>query len=209
VSRESVIFGIAGVFFGVLVGWIIGSQQVRPSRPAAAAPTEAPSAQTQNRTPPPLDEARAARLKAAADNNPKDAESRVQLGNLYFDHDRFADAIRWYEAALALEPKNVDVSTDLGIAHYYMNRPDAALAQFERSLAIDPAHTKTLLNIGIVRASGKRDLEGAVKAWERVIEIAPSSSEAAAARQALAAVRSAHPATGGGAPQRPPDKSQD
>ena len=26
-SRDSVIFGIAGVFFGILVGWIIGSQQ--------------------------------------------------------------------------------------------------------------------------------------------------------------------------------------
>ncbi len=203
------IFGIAGVFFGVLVGWIIGSQQTAPVRQAAAASTEAQSPQAQARTTPPLDESRAAALKSKADSNPRDAATRVELGNLYFDHDRFSDAIRWYQDALTLDPKNADVSTDLGIAYYYMNQPDAALKQFERSLAIDARHTKTLLNIGIVRAFGKQDLEGAVRAWERVIEIAPSSSEAATARQALAGLRSAHPDTSGGSSpgaSRPQDK---
>ena len=207
--KESVIFGIAGVFFGVLVGWIIGSQQAVPVRQAPAASTEAQSPQAQSRTAPPLDESRAAALKATAARNPKDAATRVELANLYFDHDRFPDAVRWYEDALALEPKNADVSTDLGIAYYYMNQPDAALKQFDRSLAIDPGHTKTLLNIGIVRAFAKQDLEGATRVWERVIQIAPSSSEAATARQALAGLRSAHPEAGGAqGTARPEDKPE-
>jgi tetratricopeptide (TPR) repeat protein len=83
-----------------------------------------------------------------------------------------------------------------------MNRPDAALAQFDRSLALDPRHTKTLLNIGIVRAFGKQDLDGAAKAWRRVVELAPESPEAARARQALEGLRSAH-AEAGGTPQTP------
>lgn len=195
--RESVIFGIAGVFFGVLVGWIIGSQQAGPARQAPAAPAEAQSAQAQ--TPPPLDESRAAALKTSAERNPTDTASRVQLGNLYFDHDRYPDAARWYEDALKIDPRNVNVSTDLGITYYYMNQPDIALAQFDRSLSIDPGHTKTHLNIGIVRAFGKQDLEGAARAWQRVIDLAPASPEAATARQALAGLRSAHPDTGAGA----------
>jgi tetratricopeptide (TPR) repeat protein len=199
-------FGIAGVFFGVLVGWIIGSQQAAPARPAPPA-AESQAAQAQGRTPPPLDESRAAALKASADSNPADAATRVQLGNLYFDHERFPEAARWYQDALKLEPRNVSVSTDLGITYYYMNQPDTALAQFERSLDIEPRHTKTLLNVGIVRAFGKQDLEGAAKAWQRVIEIAPSSPEADTARQALAGLRSAHPDAGGG-PPRPQDKSE-
>jgi cytochrome c-type biogenesis protein CcmH/NrfG len=197
VPRESVIFGIAGVFFGILIGWIIGSQQVAPARQVAAAPADPQSQQSQTRTPPPLDEARVSQLKATLENNPKNVAVRVELGNLYFDHERFVDAAQWYEEALKLEPRNADVSTDLGIAYYYMNRPDVALKQFDRSLAIDPGHTKTLLNIGIVRAFGKQDLEGAAKAWERVIEIAPSSPEAGRARQALASLRNAHPDAGG------------
>lgn len=205
--RESVIFGIAGVFFGVLVGWIIGSQYATTTRSAAPAAAEAESAQNQT---PPLDESQAAALKESAERNPKDTASRIQLANLYFDHDRYVEAARWYQDALQLEPRNVNVSTDLGITYYYMNKPDMALAQFERSLSLDPGHTKTLLNIGVVRAFGKQDLDGAARAWQRVIEIAPSSPEAATARQALAGLRSAHPDAGGaGTPQaRPQDKPE-
>jgi len=69
-----------------------------------------------------------------------------------------------------------------------------ALAQFERSLQIDPKHSKTLLNVGIVRAFGKQDLDGAARAWQQVLDVAPPDSpEAKAARQALDGVTKAHP----------------
>jgi len=161
-------------------------------RPAAA---DAPAAQQSSRTAPALDEARASALQAAAGASPQDPAPRIELGNLYFDHERFREAAQWYEEALRVSPKNVNVSTDLGIAYYYMNRPDAALAQFDRSLAIDAAHTKTLLNIGIVRAWGKQDLEGAAKAWQQVIDVAPGSPEASRAKQGLDGIRAAHPET--------------
>src|SRR5262245_39471272 len=164
-SRESLIFGIAGAFFGVLVGWIIGSQQGGAARPGpAAAVTQTGSAQGQKQqTAAPLDESRAASLKQTADRDPRDSRTRTELGNLYFDAEHFDEAARWYQEALKIDPRNVSVSTDLGISYYYMNQPDRALAQFDRSLAIDARHAKTLLNIGIVRAYAKEDLAGAVK----------------------------------------------
>src|SRR4026209_2935628 len=198
--RDVILFGIAGVFFGVVVGWIIGAQQATGTSPAAATPS-AP-AQTASgsgqQSPPAFDESRASQLKAAADRNPSDVESRVQLGNLYFDAERYEEAAKWYEAALTIDPKNVNASTDLGIAYYYSNQPDRALAQFDRSLAIDPKHSKTLLNIGIVRAFGKQDLEGAEKAWQRVRDVARGSPEAAVAKKGLDGLRAAHGQ--GGAP---------
>jgi len=187
-------FGVAGIFLGLIVGWIIGTQQGAPGR--AAQPAVAPQAAQaggSTQAPPALDETRASALKLAADQNPSDSETRVQLGNLYFDAERYPEATTWYKAALRIDPKNVNASTDLGIAYYYSNQPDAALAQFEQSLAIDPAHSKTLLNVGIVRAFAKEDLTGAAKAWERVLEVAPNSPEARAAKQALDGLRSAHP----------------
>ena len=196
-SRESVAIGIAGVFFGLLIGWMIGSQQVRfGAEPSAAGQPQAAAApQTPGSSQPAarLDEARVASLRERAEQNRGDAAARVELGDAYFDAERFADAARWYEESLAIDPKNANASTDLGIAYYYMNQPDRAIAQFDRSLALDPEHTKTLLNLGIVRAFGKQDLEGAAKAWQRVVEIAPESSEARMARQALQGLRSAHP----------------
>jgi tetratricopeptide (TPR) repeat protein len=190
VPKEAVVFGIAGVFFGLLVGWTIGSQQGRP--PAAPSAQAAPAA-TPAQTAAPFDESRAGALRAVIEKDRNNADARVQLGDLYFDAERFPEASKQYEEALAINPKHVNASTDLGIAYYYMNQPDRALAQFDRSLAIDANHTKTLLNVGIVRAFGKQDLQGAVAAWEKVIDIAPSSQEASMARKALESLRSAHP----------------
>jgi tetratricopeptide (TPR) repeat protein len=196
------VLGIAGIFFGLLVGWIIGSQQA-PTRPASAPPAPGVAQQTQA-SPPALDEKRVSDLRASAEQNPSDAGVRVQIGNLYFDSERFQDAAKWYEEALKINPRDADASTDLGIAYYYMNQPDRALEQFQRSLAADPAHSKTYLNIGVVRAFGKQDLEGAAQAWQKVIELAPDSPEGRAARQALEGVRNAHP--GVGAPRQEPGK---
>jgi len=196
VSKESLVFGIAGVFFGVLVGWIVGSQQGSAPRQAAAAPQQQQQrAQTPQGQPTaaPLDEARVASLKQTADREPSNAGVRTELGNAYFDAERFEESARWYEDAFKLDPKNVKVSTDLGISYYYLNQPDRALAQFDRSLAIDPSHAKTLLNIGIVRAYAKDDLAGAVKVWQRVVEVAGDTTEGKVARQALDAVRNSHP----------------
>jgi cytochrome c-type biogenesis protein CcmH/NrfG len=197
-SKDSLIVGVAGVFFGLLVGWIIGSQQATGRvAPTAAAPAASSTSTPATQAPPPLDESRVAALKTAAEKDATDVTTRVQLANVYFDAERFQDAAEWYEAALKIDPKNVNASTDLGIAYYYMNQPDKALAQFDHSLSVDPSHGKTLLNIGIVRAFAKQDLNGATEAWEKVLKVAPGSEEARAARQALDGVRAAHQGVAG------------
>ena len=197
---ESMAFAAAGILFGLIVGWILGTQSARGrgavALPAAAAAPVAPAAGAQ--APPALDTARVQALESVAKQNPKDAQPRVQIANLYFDAEQYPEAIRWYEQALALGPVDANVSTDLGVAYYYMNQPDRALAQFERSLAVDPKHTKTLLNMGIVRAFGKQDLAGATQAFQQVVALAPDSPEGQAARKALDGLKNAHPDPGSG-----------
>ena len=202
VRGESIAFGVAGALFGVLVGWMIGSQQTVVRPPAAVQPTAAASDQaTANSTAgtppaPRFDEARVAELRRVADESPRDAAPRAQLGNVYFDAERYSEAIRWYEETLRLDPNNVNVSTDLGVSYYYTNQPDRALEQFDRSLGIDPRHIKTMLNVGIVRAFGKQDLDGAVNSWRQVVELSPDSPEGRAAQQAIDTLAGAHPTTG-------------
>jgi tetratricopeptide (TPR) repeat protein len=197
---DAIVFGIAGSLFGLIIGWVLGTQNatgaarvsapVAQSAPAAAA---APAAQQAA----PLDPARVQALQTVADKDPKNIESRVQLGNLFFDAEQYPQAITWYEQALALNPADTNVSTDLGVAYYYTNQPDRALAQFDKSLANEPKHIKTLLNIGIVRAFGKNDLPGAAKAWEEVVAISPDSPEGQAAKKGLEGVKNASAGTAG------------
>jgi len=199
-KSESIAYGIAGVAFGLIAGWIIGTQQAAPRTAAAPTQAAAPAQSAPSQRAAILDEAKVTALKSAAEHQPSNAQPRVELANLYFDAERYDDAITWYQEALKLNPNDVNVSTDLGVCYYYTNQADKALLQLSHSLSIDPKHAKTLLNMGIVRAFGKQDLEGATKAWEQVVELAPDSPEAQAAKRALDTLRSAHPATGGQKP---------
>ncbi len=191
-KSDSVAFGVAGILFGLIAGWVIGSQQAALRQPAAAVQAAQPTGSTAAI----LDQAQVNAFISVAEREPSNAAPRAQLGNLYFEAERYDDAIKWYSDALRLSPNEVEVSTDLGVSYYYTNQPDKALEQFDRSLKIDPKHAKTLLHVGIVKAFGKQDLPGAQQAWEQVITLAPQSPEAQAARRALDSLRSAHPTLG-------------
>ena len=206
---DSIAYVVAGMCFGIILGWVIGVQQTK-SAGLAGAVTAAPApaaagtdaAATPPRQPPPLDQARVQALTQAIEKDPKNATAMVELGNVYFDAEQFNDAISWYTKSLAIDPKNADASTDLGVSYFYTDRPDEALTQFERSLQIDPSHTKTMLNKGIVLAFGKQDIRGATDEWKKVVTLAPESPEGQAARKMLEGVATA-PHAGEGAPATP------
>jgi tetratricopeptide (TPR) repeat protein len=207
---ESIVFAIAGICFGIILGWVIGTQQAgkrnatqvqlqqaAPAAAASASPGDAPAGGT--RQPPALDEGKVQSLLTIVKSDPKNVGAHVQLANTYFDAERYSDAIKWYEEVLKLDPRNPDASTDLGVSYYYSGRTDEALKQFENSLKINPKHAKTLFNKGIVLAFGKRDLQGATEAWQQVVQLAPGTPEAQAAQQGLqgiAAARGRGPAPG-------------
>ena len=199
-KAESIVFAIAGMCFGTIFGWVLATQQLT-SRAAVASAAEsqaAPERAAGARQAPALDEARVQGLMTIIKSDPKNAGAHVQLANAYFDAERYPDAITWYGETLKLDPKNIDASTDLGVSYYYANRADEALTQLEYSLSLNPSHTKTLLNQGIVLAFGKRDLAGASRAWQKVVDLAPDSTEGQAAKRGLEGIAASK--GGAGAP---------
>lgn len=208
-KRESLIYAISGTFFGLLAGWILGSQQVAaPAVPAAPAAAAAPAASGSTSdaaavddAPKSVDASRVAQLESQANAQPSSADVRTQLANLYFDANHYQDAITWYVASLKINPNDADVSTDLGVAYYKTNQIDNALAQFQHSLQINPKHVKALFNQGIVRAFGKNDLQSAAESWQKVIDVAPESEEAKLSKQALDGMRNGHKDSGAGSSQ--------
>jgi len=112
-------------------------------------------------------------LLAKLQANPKDADTLIQLGNLYYDGKAYTQAIEYYNKALEVNPKNPDVITDLGTAYWYTGNPDKAINEFQKSLAIRPNNANTLFNLGIVKWQGKKDPVGAVVAWEQLLKNNP------------------------------------
>jgi len=196
-KKDALAFVLSGTVFLGLAGWMIGTQGPEP--PAPVLDPSAQAGATQD-APPPLDQARVSALEQQAAAEPRNAAIRVDLANLYFDAERFADAGPWYEAALEIDPKNVDASSDLAVVYFYRGEMDRALAQLDRALAVEALHPKALLNQGIIRAFGKQDLAGAAESWEKVVAAAPDSLEGQRARQGLDGLRAAHQAAEGQPP---------
>src|SRR6185312_7942529 len=82
--------------------------------------------------------------------NPRDFDTLVKVGNLYYDSKLYPESIKYYEHALKLRPENSDVRTDMGTAYWYTGNPDQAIAEFNRALKYNATHPGTLFNMGVV-----------------------------------------------------------
>jgi tetratricopeptide (TPR) repeat protein len=184
VTPLTAVTGVAGMLFGIILGYTIGVSRpgegplpVVAAAPAASAPAAVATDQ----------DLQGYRNILASD--PKNVRANAELANRLYDAGRYAEAIPHYQQAFAGDPKNVGVSTDLATALYYAGRADEALAQFDRSLAIDPTHGQTLFNLGIVRRDAKNDGKGAIDAWQRLLAAVPEYPEAGKVRTMIAELR--------------------
>ena len=185
ITPLTAVTGVAGVLFGVIVGYMLGvsrpgagSLPVTAVQAAAAAP--APTLVTEQ-------ELQGWRNILATD--PKNLRANVELANRLYDAGRYADALPYYQQAFTLDGKNVSVSTDFATALYYAGRVDDALAQFDKSLSIDPKHGQTLFNLGIVKRDARNDPKGAIAAWERLLASVPDYPDAAKVRTMIAELK--------------------
>ncbi len=127
---------------------------------------------------------------AVLQKDPKNLQALVQAGNIYYDSQRYQEAINYYTQALAVEPGNVDVRTDLGTAFWYANKPKEAVEQFDLALKARPAYPQTLFNLGIVKLHGLNDPEGAIAAWQTLLSTNPNYPDVAKVRSLMEEARS-------------------
>ena len=179
-KSESIAYGIAGVAFGLIAGWIIGTQQAAPARRAGARAgrrrARGRAAQAPARAPPILDEAKVTALKSVAEQPALERPAARRARQSLFRRRavrRCDHVVPGGAEAHAQRREPQHRSGRLLLLHEPGGQ--GAPAARSHSLSIDPKHAKTLLNIGIVKAFGKQDLEGATKAWQQVVELSPDS----------------------------------
>jgi tetratricopeptide (TPR) repeat protein len=114
-------------------------------------------------------------LEATAREHSNDPMAWIQLGNAAFDAGLHEKAIMAYEKALSLDSRNANVWTDLGTMYRKAEQLDKAIESFDRAAAIDPEHEPSRFNKGLVLMHDKNDREGAIRAWEELLEINPTA----------------------------------
>jgi regulator of sirC expression with transglutaminase-like and TPR domain len=123
-------------------------------------------------------------LHARIARNPDDIAALVELGNLYFDAQKFDQAIGYYEKALKLDPTNPDVRNDEAAALHSTGHDLEALHQIDRVLAERPHFPQALFNQGIIlRSMGRRS--DAIASYRAFLAAAPRDPHAGDARSAI------------------------
>jgi cytochrome c-type biogenesis protein CcmH/NrfG len=152
-----------GFFGGVLFGVFKSDTAAVPGRPAPA-PTRAPDS---DKT------AMIAALEKETQSNPGNLEAWIELGNSYFDTSQNEKSIAAYRKALEIDPNNANVWTDMGVMYRRNGKPQEAISAFEKAIEVDPMHEVSRMNKGIVLLHDLQDVDGAIKAWEGLLEVNP------------------------------------
>ncbi|MGA3211840.1 MAG: tetratricopeptide repeat protein [Terriglobales bacterium] len=143
-------------------------------------------------------DAKVAPLLAKFQADPKNSKLANQIGLLYKSAHQFKDAAGYFEKSLQNDPKNIAVRADYASCLYYTGDVDGALAQLNQSLKYDPKHAGTLMNIGIIKWKGKNDADGAVAAWEKLLQYHPDFPQRDLVQQMLTQAKESAKATAKG-----------
>jgi len=202
-KREPMVFAVAGMIFGFVLGYMVASWDGPRAAPAAASAPGASSsvagmaasgsaaprgAGAPGASPSPIDPNELKALESLAARDPKSLSARIELGNLLMDHGRFDEAARWYREALKLAPDQPDVIVDLGACLVNGGKAAEGLAEFEKALKRDPNHKKALFNKGIALMETGQPKE-AVAVWEGLLKRFPDDPQLQGLRQQIERIR--------------------
>lgn len=122
----------------------------------------------------------AVHLRRAAEANPSDPYSRLQLGRVAASEGKYAEAAEWFAQTVRLKPDYGDAYYSLGTMFVTLGREGEALVAFERSIEAGLApewKAKAHLSAGIALArSGK--IQNAQKHFQAALAIQPNYPEA-------------------------------
>ena len=159
------LLALAVGFFGGVVFSVFKSDSKIPGQSAPM--------QAQSQAAAPVDSDRIAALERQTEANPGDTKAWTELGNAYFDAKQFEKSISAYRKSLELDPSNPNVWTDMGVMYRRSGKPEDAIKAFDQAIAADPKHEVSRMNKGIVLLHDLNDFDGAIRAWEGLLEVNP------------------------------------
>ncbi len=175
-APQAYIFAAITLFIGMLVGYFLrGSGSSTPASTSSSTTTTSAGMPSSLSLPggPAMPAANVGSLLSELQSRPNDPALLKQIGDAYYDSQQYQQAIEYYRRSLKIRPEDVNVRTDMGTAMWYSGDPDGAIQQFEQSLKYQPNHAQTLFNMGVVKWQGKKDPQGALQLWQRLLATNP------------------------------------
>ncbi|MFQ5791457.1 MAG: FG-GAP-like repeat-containing protein, partial [Acidobacteriota bacterium] len=103
------------------------------------------------------------------------ARQHANRGVAFLEQFRFAEAVKEFEALVALEPNSSPGHINLGIAYFNQRDFDRALTALKKAKSLDPESPHVHYNLGLIYKLQGRTEEAAT-AFEKVAELDPDDS---------------------------------
>ncbi|GEM_PF-2526597 len=154
----------------------VAGESTPPATPPPAAQAEPDAAADMNN--------RIKELEQAALVDPKNAQTFIDLGRVYFQLRVFPRAADAFANALKLDPSNATVRNDLGSTLLYQGMLELAKQEYQKAIELDAALADPHYNMAVILShSAKPDIPGAIAEWRETIRLAPGSLLARSAEE--------------------------
>jgi cytochrome c-type biogenesis protein CcmH/NrfG len=117
-------------------------------------------------------------LKETVREDPKDLAAWLKLGDIYFDYNRYREAIGAYARYLSIKPEDSDTRTKMGMMLRSLEDFDGAIEAFKKAAQLNPGHAESRFQLGALFLEEKKDVNGAITAWEDYLKVAPKGERA-------------------------------
>lgn len=183
INKENILFGIVGLLFGLIVGFMFANS-VNQGGMIAATPSGVPNANLPTGHPDlgGPGGGMQAEVQSAIDtarNEPGNFEAQMKAAEMFYQIQRMDGAIEFLVNANKLQPENYEVIVNLGNANFDASKYEEAEKWYTSALAKkqDDVNVRTDLGLTFVFRS-QPDYDRAIREFKRSLEIDPKHVQA-------------------------------
>lgn len=195
-TRENLLFAIIGVLLGFIVGFMFASTMSQRSAPIASnmadnrnLPANHPQVQSGDPKNPQQVFAEVQEAISKARNEPNNFEAQMKAAELYYQIQRYDQAIEFLLKANQLKPDSFEAIVALGEVNLDAEHYDTAEKWYKAALLKKPDDTRVLARL-VLTALQKRDAAAATKAIATLEKVDPSNQDLPQFRDRLASLKS-------------------
>lgn len=104
--------------------------------------------------------------------NLKDARTLLAFGNVYFDQEKYGEAIKFYKLVVAAQPFHTKAYFNLGMTYAKLQDYESAIVNYRKVIKLDPEDFMGYFNLGFVCENLNRNNE-AIFFYEKTLWLKP------------------------------------
>src|ERR1051325_9670370 len=191
-NRENLLFAVIGLLLGFIVGFMFASSRATQMQMASATqnlPADHPpiGAQSGGMDPAAMREQVTAQI-AKARNEPQNFDAQVQAANLFWQIQRYDQAIEFLLKANSLKPTDYETVANLGLVNLDANHFDQAEKWYRVAVKMKGDDVRVLSGIAAATL-GRGDAKAAEDAIAKLEKANPSAEDLPQFRDKLASLK--------------------